>query len=878
MNAAELFANLPRGKEDKPLLFAMGPLVYDFHDIDGLYFMLDRKLSGCLVMMWAKPMDPEVAGTVTLDGEPVEGCVLHPMAAMGGMWILGVPLRGRVTEYGREYALHVEGYADIDGNTMNPQDFTVTGMERVSPDPAFAAHEAVALRAAREGIVLMRNENHALPLRPGALNLFGKAVHEFRTTAVGAGKINPRYSVNFLEAVQDREGYEVNRELVEFYGLGRDETPGRELLDRAKALSDTAIVFISRPAGENMDSSSAKGEFYLDNSEDGLIRQLTGEFAHVIAVLNVGYPMDVSWAERYGVDGLVYNGFGGMLAGPALLDVLTGAENPSGKLPDTWAMRYEDIPASWNFYDCKDRPRLDAEATAYVDTVYEEDIYVGYRYFSTFGKRPAYPFGFGLSYTDFVVEPDAICWDGSALTMKIFVKNMGRCPGKEVVQVYVGKPDTELEKPERELVWFGKTGFLAPGDVDELRVEVPKSHLQAYSEELAAYVLDPGEYRVYAGNSSLAPMCGSFRVESREILKRVRNRMAPTVEFTRLSKRDPEGTFPQGRLSGIVEGKSSFMPYAKRGDYPAEFAGKARETPLTFEDVRREPSLAGDFTAQMTVEELARVSVCASAGWGMEGVGEAGSVFSPEGYDLPRFPVADGNSGVNLNIRNIGMPSGATLCASFDRELCREVGRVIGQEAKALGIPMILAPALNLHRNPLNGRQPEYFSEDPYLAGTLAGAYAQGLEGAGTASCMKHFIANNAESSRKRNQSVISERAIRELYLRAFEYAMEAHMPAAVMTAYNAVNGCPTAADPDLLLGILREELGFEGFIMTDWTTYDTVDVAAMVQAGNCWITPGSLDGTYTAPIVEGVKDGGVDLARLRSNVASLVGVLARFS
>ncbi len=282
--------------------------------------------------------------------------------------------------------------------------------------------------------------------------------------------------------------------------------------------------------------------------------------------------------------------------------------------------------------------------------------------------------------------------------------------------------------------------------------------------------------------------------------------------------------------------------------------------------------------AQMTVEELARVSVCASAGWGMEGVGEAGSVFSPEGYGLPRFPVADGNSGVNLNIRNIGMPSGATLCVSFDRELCREVGRVIGQEAKALGIPMILAPALNLHRNPLNGRQPEYFSEDPYLAGTLAGAYAQGLESAGTASCMKHFIANNAESSRKRNQSVISERAIRELYLRAFEYAMEAHMPASVMTAYNAVNGCPTAADPDLLLGILREELGFEGFVMTDWTTYDTVDVAAMAGAGNCWITPGSLDDTYTAPIVEGVKNGSIELERLQDNVASMIKVLAKFS
>ncbi len=876
-NAAEFFASLKTGKNDKPILIPTGPMVYDFNDVDGLYFMLDRKLSGCMVLMWSKPMDSGTAGRITVNGRELSRHILQYMPVMR-LWILGVPLRGIVTEYGKEYALHIEGFTDADGNVMDPQDFTVTGPEHVLPDPAFAKSEAVALQAAQEGIVLMKNERAALPLKPGTLNLFGKAVHEFRVTAVGAGKINPRYSVNFLEAVAAREGCSLNAELTGFYGCGRDDVPAADMLDRAKALSDTAIVFISRPAGENMDSSSAKGEYYLDDGEDALIKKLTEEFSHVVAVLNVGYPIDVSWAERYGVDGLVYNGLGGMLAGPALLDVLTGAVNPSGKLPDTWAMDYWDIPASRNFYDCKDKPRLDADAAEYVDTVYEEDVYVGYRYFSTFGKKPAYPFGFGLSYTDFVMEPDSLRWDGEALTMKVFVKNMGRLPGKEVAQVYVGKPDTELEKPERELVWFGKTALLAPGQVAELDVSIPKRHLQAYSEALAAYVLDPGEYRVYVGNSSIAPVCGSFQVRNREIVKQVKNRLTPLTEFTRLSKRDPEGTFPKGGLSGVVKGKTTFRPYARQGGCPAVFSGKAPAEPITFEDVKRDPALAEDFVAQMSVEELARVSVCASAGWGMEGVGEAGSVFSPEGYDLPRFPVADGNSGVNLKLRNIGMPSGATLCASFNRELCHSVGRVIGLEAKALEIPMILAPALNLHRNPLNGRQPEYFSEDPYLAGMLAGEYAKGLESAGTASCMKHFIANNAESTRKRNQSVVSERAVRELYLRAFEYAMEVHQPASVMTAYNAVNGCPTAADHELLQGVLREELGFEGFIMTDWTTYDTVDVAAMVQAGNCWITPGSMDGEFTAPIVEGVKAGRVELARLQGNVASLIRILAKFS
>ena len=249
-----------------------------------------------------------------------------------------------------------------------------------------------------------------------------------------------------------------------------------------------------------------------------------------------------------------------------------------------------------------------------------------------------------------------------------------------------------------------------------------------------------------------------------------------------------------------------------------------------------------------------------------------------EGFDIPRFPVSDGNSGVNLKIANIGMPSSATISASFNTKLAEEVGRAIGEEAKELGIPLILAPAMNIHRNPLNGRQPEYFSEDPYEAGMMAGAFAKGLENAGVASCFKHLIGNNCETSRKRNQSIISERAIREIYFKVFEYAMEVQMPASVMTAYNAVNGVPTAADTELLLGMVREECGFDGFIMTDWTTYDTVDVAAMVEAGNCWITPGSLDETFTSQITEGVKNGKIHKGRLQANVTSMIKTMVRFS
>ena len=244
---------------------------------------------------------------------------------------------------------------------------------------------------------------------------------------------------------------------------------------------------------------------------------------------------------------------------------------------------------------------------------------------------------------------------------------------------------------------------------------------------------------------------------------------------------------------------------------------------------------------------------------------------------MPRFPVSDGNSGVNLRTGNIGFPTGATMTAAFDPELMEEIGRVIGEEAKELGIPLILAPGMNLHRNPLNGRQAEYFSEDPFLSGVLGGCYCRGLESAGVGSCVKHLVANNCEASRKRNQSIISQRALRELYLRNFQVALRTYQPASVMTAYNAVNGRPTATDEELIQGFLRREMAFGGLVMTDWNSYDTMDVCDAVAAGNGWMTPGTMDDTFVTPILEGVRSGRIPLARLKENVAALLKTMLRF-
>jgi beta-glucosidase len=257
----------------------------------------------------------------------------------------------------------------------------------------------------------------------------------------------------------------------------------------------------------------------------------------------------------------------------------------------------------------------------------------------------------------------------------------------------------------------------------------------------------------------------------------------------------------------------------------------------------------------------------------MTGTGEAGRLFTFDKYEMEDFIVADGNSGVNVNKPNIGMPSSATVCATFNTQLAYEVGKVIAEEALENGIHLILAPGMNIHRNPLNGRHPEYFSEDPYLAGMMAGHHSKGLEENGVSSCLKHTVANNCETVRKRNHSLMTERALREIYLKAFEVAILVHKPDSIMTAYNALIGLFTAEDEEMIQGVFRGEFGFEGAVMTDWNSYDTVDVAAAIAAGNCWMTPGSPDDTFVTPIVEGVQKGRINKTRLEKNVKYLLKV-----
>ncbi|MGN0432963.1 MAG: glycoside hydrolase family 3 N-terminal domain-containing protein [Bilifractor sp.] len=884
MNEQDFWASIPHGKNDPPMLLwdITKPMPYDFNEPDSQYVMFNRELAGCIAVPFTKRMT-SAGGETSVDGKPVSSRICTvTLAGYEGSW-LAIKPGGYLHDYGLKHTVEVSGFTDTDGNAMVPVKFQVETISNEKPDPAYASHEKIALEAAQDGIVLLKNNRRTLPLPEGSvLNFFGSGVFAFRLCAVGAGKIFPRYARGLLEAAREEKTYRVNDELCRFYACGVDRIPSGDILRRAREQSDTAIMVISRACGEGIDNSTKKGEYYLSDEEESLLLALREHFSRLVVILNVGYPISTAFAEKYRVDALVYNGIGGMLAGRALMDVLSGRVNPSGKLPDTWSEDYEAIPSARNFYDCgEDKKRILTDDKVWINTVYEEDIFMGYRYFETFpnADRAGYPFGFGLSYTTFKIAGETCAYNGKELSVEVSVENTGDVPGREVVQLYLSKPEGDLEQPARELIAYQKTKLLAPGEREKITLTVPDSRMTSYDERQAAYVMVSGEYQVLLGNCvRSAERIGSFSLSDLKLIKKVKNRMRLNMALHTLKRSDPEKTLPTGRQSGVVDGASGLQEAKEELEQFDHALLPKTDKKLTFRDVLKNPSLLPQFVGNMDVKTLARIAVCASDGWGMEGRGEAGRLYRPSGTDLPEMVVADGNSGVNLKTRNIGMPSGATLCASFDRSLMEQVGRAVGEEAKELGISLILAPALNLHRNPLNGRQPEYFSEDPYLAGSMAGCYCRGLESSATGGCYKHLIANNAESSRKRNQSVVSERAIRELYFRAFEYALEEHEPVSVMTAYNAVNGVFTSCDPELLQGLLFEECGFSGFVMTDWTSYDSADVVQMEKAGNTWITPGSEDDTYTGQIEEAVADGRLPLAQLQENVLRMIRALVRMN
>ncbi len=857
------------------------------HDINNCYgfYMLKKELEGYYVGVFTQSPENNYAaiqmnpdkGQVFFDGKPTEFKFIHSHGSWEDYWLVAVYTLDKGMNYGETHTITLEGFETADGVAADTETVIFRCTEKLAAYDGYKYEEndLAALYAAREGAVLLKNDGNMLPLTDKRINVFGNIYTRFFNQSGGAGCINPRFSVGFYDGLSEYGGFEFNSELEKSFRADAFFIPDDEMLERAKKYSDTAVITIGRGTSENIDNEPEKGDFYLRDAEDELIRRVSEKFEKTVVIVNTGYQIDMRWVEKYNIKGVLWFALGGMYAGRALSDILTGEENPSGRLPDTWAFDYYDFPSSKNFITNKGVAGIKGYDKTCITNVYEEGIYVGYRYFDTFGVKVAYPFGYGLSYTEFKHEFLSADYDGEFISASVRVTNTGACAGKFSLLAFISKPDTEIEVPAHELVDFAKTGKLAPGESEILKFKINKKDLTVFDGRLPAMVITGGEYKLYIGTDvSALDTVYSIELEY-EVISSLHHYCIGDMSFTTLSKRDT-ATYPKGLSKAeYFKGIFDFAKDTRKTKFKDEEIPHYDGETVYYTDLERDNSLIDKFIGQMSIEELARINVCDQA-WRMETNGAAGSIFALEKYKMKRFITADGNSALRIHKKTGGFPSSNMICASFNREMAYSVGKYVAIEAKDEGVHMILAPGMNVHRNPLCGRNAEYFSEDPILSGIMAGFHSKGLQDNGVGATVKHVIGNHAELSRFRSQSIIDERAFREIYVKNFEVAMRIEKPDGLMTAYNAFNNCYTGCDEELIIGVFREELGFDGYVMTDWESCKTCDHVNAVAAGNCWITPGSHDDTFTKPIVEGIKDGRIPLARLQNNIKNFVKVMLK--
>lgn len=697
------------------------------------------------------------------------------------------------------------------------------------------AYARMARKAAAEGAVLLKNEGNVLPLKEGErLAVFGRIQFDYYKSGTGSGgMINTRYVVGILDALKE-EKIVLNRELEQVYrdwmkehpfdkGSGWAQEPwsqqemplSGEIVRKAAAESDTALVIIGRTAGEDKDAKAEKGSFYLSEGEEDMLRQVCGAFDRVVVALNVGSIMDMNWVEAYGPQAVLYVWQGGMEGGHGVADILMGRVNPCGRMTDTIARSVEDYPSDINFGG-DDGNR------------YAEDIYVGYRYFETFDsarEKVLYPFGFGLSYTSFSLQSEMEAGKENCV-FHIKVRNIGACAGREVVQVYAGAPQGKLGKPLRSLAAFAKTKCLAPGEEQEMTLQVEKKVFASYDDSGASghkscYVLEAGTYRFYVGGDvRSAQLAGTMELKETEVLEQCRSALAPVEAFDRMKPAQASDTLV------LSWEKTPLRTYSM-----AQRSREAdrRDLPCTGDrgyrlaDVYDSKVTLEEFVSQLSDEELC----CMVRGEGMcspkvtPGTAAAfgGVTRSLAEYGIPCGCCADGPSGIRMDCGTYAfcLPNGTCLACTFDEELIRELYEMEGAELRKNRVDILLGPGMNIHRHPLNGRNFEYFSEDPLLTGKMAAAQIRGMRQYQVTGALKHFAANNQEFHRSLYNSVVSERALREIYLKGYEIAVREGEAYAIMTTYGAINGLWTAGNYDLLTTVLRGEWGFDGLVMTDW-------------------------------------------------------------
>lgn len=717
----------------------------------------------------------------------------------------------------------------------------------------------VARQAAAEGAVLLKNDNNVLPLAPKSkVALFGRAQFNYYKSGTGSGgMVNTRYVVGISEALEGEGGYLIDQTVKKHYeewlkdhpyeaGNGwakepwfQEEMPlTEELVERARQDNDTAIIIIGRTAGEDKDNVAEAGSYYLTEIEEDMLKKVCGVFERTIVLLNVGNIIDMSWVKKYNPASVIYLWQGGQEGGNGALDVLTGKVNPCGKLTDTIAKEISDYPSSANYGNP-------------TRNLYVEDIYVGYRYFETFAKdRVLYPFGYGLSYTTFSIQSRAIYQDDQddlKVAVDVAVTNTGNMAGKEVVQVYCEAPQGKLGKPKRVLAGFAKSKLLSPGESQDLRIEIPLGTLSSYDDSgvtgyKSAWVLEEGSYGFYVGgNVREASLAGSITIESLKLIEQLQEALAPVTEFERMRPgKDGQLSFEKVPLRTIDPKKTREKNLPPAKEYTGDLGYKLA-------DVESGKVSMDTFLSQLSDEDLC----CIIRGEGMSSpkvtpgtAGAFGGVTeSLKSFGLPVACCADGPSGIRMDCGSLAfaLPIGTCLACTWNMELVEELFRYEGLELRRNKIDNLLGPGMNIHRHPLNGRNFEYFSEDPLLTGKMAVAQLQGMHKYGVTGTIKHFACNNQESNRYDVEAVVSERALREIYLKGFEIAVKEGGAYSIMTSYNPVNGLWTSSNYDLVTTILRKQWGYKGIVMTDWFAKGNDEgeeaspqnVAAMVRAQN---------------------------------------------
>ncbi len=725
-------------------------------------------------------------------------------------------------------------------------------------------HIQLSREAAAEGMVLLKNQGGILPFGRGQkLAVFGKGSVDYVKGGGGSGDVTVAYTRNLMEGlrIKEQEGKlqvfwpaekYYREEIEKQYAQGacpgmtlEPELPDT-LVRQAKAFTDTAVITICRYSGEGWDRKSIvenstpnvseqsfaqmsarifeNGDFCLTHGEQKMVEKVRENFEKVAVVLNIGGMMDTSWFKRDDRIGAVLMAWqGGIEGGLAAADILCGDVNPSGKLTDTFAVSLEDYPSTEGFHESLD----------YVN--YEEDIYVGYRYFETIPQareKVVYPFGFGLSYTDFEIHTRKTALDLDRVKVQVEVANVGKRPGKEVVQVYYRAPQGKLGKPSLELAAFGKTRLLQPGESQIMSLDFPVAAMASYDDtgkvRKHAYVLEAGSYELYVGNSveNLEKWERNWEIHDDVVVQQLESQCVPTQLPRRLLS---SGAFENLPVKEAVPDTPQLTPQdvdGLEGVEPAQ-PGYGRMRRREEEAKGRRPlrevaegKLSLDaFLEQLSIEDKIHLL----GGQPNTGVANTFGMGNLKDYGIPNVMTADGPAGLRIQpwcgVNTTAWPCATMLACTWNTELVEQVGAAAAEEVKENNIGIWLTPAMNIHRSPLCGRNFEYYSEDPLVAGKMGAAMVRGMQSRHIAASAKHFACNNKESNRKDSDSRVSERALREIYLKGFEIVVKESQPWTIMSSYNKINGQRASENRELLTGILREEWGFQGIVTTDWWT-----------------------------------------------------------